>query len=110
MTPYWNQGKLTFVRHSSLSSAFPFPPLGAADREQCAGAPEQQRAWLGHQHVLHIQQRSVVRIFARAEPARGEAGVLALADEHPAEIGFRVIQPALHVGHELRLGTKSVLT
>src|SRR5260370_6610614 len=77
-------------RDSSLASAFPFPPLGAADREQCAGAPEHQRAWLGHEHVLHIQHRSVVRIFARAEPARGEAGILALADEHPAAIGFRV--------------------
>ena len=63
---------------------------------------------------LYRPRRSALNIVqawrsANEHKARGEAGVFALADEHPAEIGFRVVHPALHVGHELWFGSENVL-
>ena len=62
---------------------------------------------------LYRPRRSALNIVqawrsANEHKARGEAGVFALADEHPAEIGFRVIQPALHVRNEIGSGVKRI--
>src|SRR5256885_8878509 len=50
----------------------------------------------------------MIGVFVRAETPGRERSGFVVADQHPTEVRLRVIDPALHIAHQLRPGGERI--